>query len=65
MLQVLNDPCDHVYIQVQDTLGKGPGNPSGRPPEPPGVIAGDVCLGIQSAVEGKLHPVKVGNRHRI
>ena len=48
---VLNDPCDPGYIT--DTLGEGPGSlweASELPPEPPGVIAGGVCLGSHSAL---------------
>ena len=48
---VLNDPCDPGY--VTDTLGEGPGilwEVSGKPPEPPGVIAGGDRLGSHSAL---------------
>ena len=48
---VLNDPCDPGY--VTDTLGEGQGSlweASGKPQEPPGVIASGVRQGPNSAV---------------
>ena len=42
-----------VTMLVPDTLGEGPGSlwdASGKPPEPPGVVAGGVGLGIHSAL---------------